>query len=118
MDSESQELVDELTYSWLEMHKKSALNYLVLAALSEKGLWTKDLETQINELTGWMVHERALYRLLQRLEKQGMIAFETQAAKRTGAERKIYQLTSEGEALLSQIEGELRYLRRVVSESN
>ena len=111
MNSSSQELVDELAYSWLEMHKKSALSYLVLDALSDNALWVKDLEKWIGEKSGWTVHERALYRLLQRLEKQGVIAFKTQAVKRTGAERKVYEITGEGETLLRMIKNELRYLR-------
>ena len=107
----SQELVDELAYSWLEMHKKSALTHLVLKALSEHELWSKDLEAWLNQKTGWDIHERALYRILQRLEKQGVIVHTAVSAERTGAERKVYTITDEGKALLAMIKRELVYLK-------
>jgi len=113
MDGSSQELVDELAYSWLEMHKKSALTYLVLTAISEHELWAKDLEAWIDEKSGWSIHERALYRILQRLEIQGVIVHKAEAAQRTGANRKVYTVTSEGKALLASIKSELEYLKAV-----
>ena len=110
MDGGSSELVDELAYSWLEMHKKSALTYLVLVALSEQEMWAKDLEKWINELTDWSINERALYRVLRRLEQQGVIVFRTEPVKRSGAERKIFATTDEGRSLLNVIRNELQYL--------
>jgi DNA-binding PadR family transcriptional regulator len=113
MDASSGELVDELTYSWLEMHKKSALTYLVLVALSEQELWAKDLEKWINTVTDWSINEHALYRVLRRLEQQGVIIFRTEPVKRSGAERKIFATTDEGRSLLKQIRNELQYLTNV-----
>jgi DNA-binding PadR family transcriptional regulator len=113
MDNSSQELVDELAFSWLEMHKKSALTYLVLVALSSRALWAKGLEAWIAEKSGWSIHERALYRILQRLEKQGVIIYKAEAAERTGADRKVYTITAEGEELLASIKNELQYLKHL-----
>jgi len=50
--SVNQELVDEQAYSWTEMHKKSALSYLVLAALQKQPMWSKELEKYITNTTG------------------------------------------------------------------
>ncbi len=111
MDKDSQELVDEHAYSWLEMHKKSALSYLVLEALSESPMWAGEMTTWINQKTKWGIDERGLYRVLRRLSKQGTITFESIEAERTGAERKVYRLSDEGTALLSSIRDSLSYLK-------
>ncbi len=115
MDDESKELVDEQAYSWLEMHKKSAVSYLVLEALSEKKMWSKELVDWITKRTAWTITEKGLYRVLRRMQKQGSIIFDSQAAARTGAERKIYQMTTEGTALLQAMRKELGYLERQMS---
>ena len=111
MNDESQELIDEQAYSWLEMHKKSALSYLVLNALEEKEMWSKDLESWILQKTGWTITEKGLYRVLRRMHKQGNVAFKSEAAARTGAERKVYRMTPEGKVLLRTIHKELTYLK-------
>ncbi len=114
MNDESQELVDEQAYSWLEMHKKSALSsYLVLHALENKTMWSKDLTQWITHTTGWTITEKGLYRMLRRMQKQGSIVFSSEAAARTGAERKVYRMTPEGRGLLRAMQNELSYLEKV-----
>ncbi len=111
MDSGAQELIDELAYAWLEMHKKSGLTYLVLHALSEREQWAKSLEQWLHSHVDWDIHERALYRTLQRLESQGLIVHTTVSVARTGADRKVYGLTPVGEAFLRAIRSETEYLK-------
>ncbi len=106
----NQDLVDEQVYSWTEMHKKSAVSFLVLAALDTKNMWSKDIKNWIREKTGWEMSERSLYRVLRRMEKQGSIEFTSEAAARTGAERKVFTITPEGLAILNAIRAELIYL--------
>lgn len=116
MNDELQELVDEQAYSWLEMHKKSALAYLVLCALDKDAMWSKDLALWITKMTDWAITERSLYRVLRRMQKQGSIAFSSETAARTGAERKVYRMTPEGKALLLTMRSELSYLRKVYNQ--
>lgn len=111
--SVNQELVDEQAYSWTEMHKKSALSYLILAALKKQPMWSKELEEYIVSITGWSISERALYRVLNRMHKQGSIEFTTESAERTGADRKVYDISAEGKALLAAMHNELTYLAKV-----
>ena len=113
MTDESRELIDEQSYSWLEMHKKSALSFLVLSALEKEPMWSKDLTQWITRTTGWTITEKGLYRVLRRMQKQGNIIFSLEAAARTGAERKVYQVTPEGKALLVIMRGELAYIEKV-----
>ena len=110
MADELQELVEEQAYSWLEVHKKSALSYLVLTALQKEHMWSKDLGDWISQKTDWTVTEKGLYRLLRRMQKQGSIVFTSEPAARTGAERKVFKITAEGEALLRAMQKELAYL--------
>ncbi|MCA9329265.1 PadR family transcriptional regulator [Candidatus Saccharibacteria bacterium] len=113
MSAVNQELVDEQAYSWTEMHKKSALSYLILAALQKQPMWSKELEKHIVTVTGWSISERALYRVLSRMHKQGSIEFTAESAERTGADRKVYAISPEGKALLAAMQDELLYLAKV-----
>lgn len=113
MTAINQELVDEQAYSWTEMHKKSALSYLILIALQKQSMWSKELEQYITSTASWGISERALYRVLNRMQKQGSIEYKAEAAERTGAERKVYAISPEGEALLAAIKGELTYLTKI-----
>lgn len=108
------ELVDELVHSWLEVHKKSALSYLILRLLKAEKLWSKDIEMRLRELTGWKLTEKSLYRTLRRMKQQGTIEFESVEAERTGATRKVYSLTPEGEEVLKQMKQHLSYVGKVV----
>ncbi|MFZ1249154.1 MAG: PadR family transcriptional regulator [Candidatus Saccharimonadales bacterium] len=110
MDEPSQELVDEQVYNWVEMHKKSALSFLVLLCLENNTLWSRDIEKYIRQHTGWTVTERGLYRVLSRLQRQGSIEFVAMPTVRTGAERKMYTITTEGRALLVAMKQTLQYL--------
>lgn len=110
----NQDLVDEQVYSWTEMYKKSAISFLVLAALATKNMWSKDIGGWIRQTSGWEMSERSLYRVLRRMEKQGSIEFTTEPVARTGAERKVFALTSEGEAILNSVRKELSYLLKAL----
>lgn len=109
----NQDLVEEQAYSWTEMHKKSALSYIILTALTKQPMWSKELEHFVVETTGWSISERALYRVLNRMQKQGSIDFSAEAAERTGAERKVYSLSPEGKVLYSALRNELSYLAKL-----
>lgn len=113
MTTHNQDLVDEQIYSWTEMHKKSALSYLILTALNSSQMWSKEIEQYIAKSTKWSISERALYRVLNRMHKQGSIEYSSTPAERTGADRKVYTITPEGNALLAAMKGELNYLTQI-----
>lgn len=113
MTTLNQDLVDEQIYSWTEMYKKSALSYLILTALNSHQMWSKEIEQYIATNTKWSISERALYRVLNRMHKQGSIEYSSTPAERTGADRKVYTITSEGSALLAAMKSELDYLAKV-----
>jgi DNA-binding PadR family transcriptional regulator len=113
MDDANQEILEEYVSSWVEMHKKSALQFVILYILSVEPLWAKDVQARVAVMTDWQITERGLYRLLQRMEKQGLLEHVKQDAPKTGADRKIYRLTHLGESLLHEMSGELQYLDKL-----
>jgi PadR family transcriptional regulator PadR len=116
MDDALKELVEEQAYSWLEVHKKSALMYVVLRGLSLRAMWSKQLTDWVVAQTGWSISERGLYRVLQRMERQGVIEFTATGAERTGADRKVYRTTEAGELLLQYLNRELAYLAKLPAQ--
>lgn len=110
MITAEQELVEEQAYAWIENHKKSAISYLILKALSTKSMWSKEIENWLKQISGWDISERGLYRVISRMQKQGNIEFTSIPAKRTGADRKVYSLTPQGVALMISIQDELKYI--------
>lgn len=111
MITAEQELVEEQAHAWVENHKKSALSYLILEALSTRSMWSKDIEKWVTSKSGWDISERGFYRVLSRMQKQGSIEYAVVSAERTGADRKEYSLTPEGSALLETIRDELKYIK-------
>ncbi len=114
MNTADQELVDEQIYSWTEMHKKSAVSFLILSALKTKNMWSKELVKWVQSTAGWELTEHSLYRILRRMQKQGTIQqLHVESVAGTGAERKIYALTTEGKAILAGMKQELSYLEKL-----
>jgi PadR family transcriptional regulator PadR len=110
MNEEQTELIDEQVYSWLEVHKKSALSYVILSALSKREMWSQELTEWIIDKTGWSVTEKGLYRLLRRMQQADTIDFRQITAKRTGAKRNVFFITPNGKLVLSKIVEQLKYL--------
>ena len=110
MSDEQTEFIDEQVYSWLEVHKKSALSYVILSALSKREMWSQELTEWIFNKTGWSVTEKGLHRLLRRMQQADTIDFKQIAAKRTGAKRKVFCITPNGKLVLGKIQEQLQYL--------
>mgnify|MGYP003403000344 CR=1 FL=1 len=114
MDNSSNELVEELAFSWLEMHKKSALSFLVLSTLKNEELWSLEIRNSIIESTGWTISDRAFYKLLKRMNSQGVIEHKLIAGKNTGSDRKVYKLTHLGIQLLKLQKESIDYLSKIL----
>jgi len=107
-----QALVD----SWAEVHKRSAVNQLVLTALERRPQWSGELLAFIGEVTegNWEVDPRSLYRALRRLEHAGLVTHHEIAATGTGAHRKVYEITDMGRRVLHRyVDTVLSYQRHV-----
>ncbi len=105
MIDEEDELLNELTTSWQQNYKKSLVTVLILKSLEVKPLWSKGILDRIEDLSETKVSldEKSLYRALRRLEKTGLISHESEQVKKTGAKRKIYEVSEFGVKFLQSI---------------
>lgn len=111
MGNINSEYVEELNDSWLNMFKKSTLIYLVLDSISKKDNWSEEILNRIARVTKWDISPKSIYRTLNRLEKQGLITHELAEGHKTGAKKKLFVLTPEGEAVLGFIKNEIAKLQ-------
>lgn len=105
MKNETEEWLDELVHSWIEVYKKSITTLELLRAVAELApASANNIGERFTQATGWSLTERGLYRTLRRLTSFGLLHVEEVAVARTGAKRKDYSLTSIGSAYLRRIE--------------
>lgn len=116
LDGFEQAIVDQ----WSEIHKRSAVAYLIMLGLKHRPSWSAELLQFIDDATGghWGVDERSLYRALRRLEKTELVTHGEVAAAGTGAKRKVFQLTASGLRVLERYtRTTLAYQRRLADGS-
>ena len=112
MLGEQEEFAAEIVERWVETHKKSMTTLAILVALGSRPMWSKELEQWLAETTGWELTERGLHRILQRMTALGVICYETTNSPKSGADRKVYEITEFGSAIASSIKDDgLAYLR-------
>lgn len=116
---ESEEFQEELVYRWDEVHKKSMVTLLIMLALVERNMWSKELEEWLKRVADWELNERSLHRTLKRMAGLGLIRYEEVNAAKTGANRKVYMLTGGGRLFLKEIRhSSLSYLSSKDFSSN
>ena len=98
--SEIEELQAELVDKWDELHKKSMVSLLIMLALFESPMWSKELEEWLKNVAGWELNERSLHRTLKRMAALGLISFTEVDAPKTGASRKVFELSDLGVSFL------------------
>jgi DNA-binding PadR family transcriptional regulator len=105
MHGELEEYLNELAYNWSETFKKSMATYVILSILAKESSWSKEIHKAIKSVTNskLSLDEKSLHRSLRRLEKYGLINHEKRGGKKTGAERKVYSITEDGQKFLDLI---------------
>ena len=102
--SEADEFLDDLV-----VYKKSATTVFLLRIISkEEELSTAQILTRLSEVSGWSFTGRGLYRTLQRLVSNYLLAVDTRPGVRSGLQRKVFTVTDFGRAYLARIEAEYR----------
>lgn len=76
---------------------------LILTALKNKPMWSKELETWLSRVAGWELNERSLHRSLKRMADLGLITYKELGVPKTGANRKVYEVTKLGLGFLQQV---------------
>ena len=100
---EQQELQAEIIARWTEVHKKSMVMFLIMLALTEQAMWSKELQEWLVKVANWEVSERGLHRTLKRMNHLDLIEHIEVAVPRTGMKRKDYSLTEFGASTLKEM---------------
>ena len=96
MLDEQEELSEEIIERWVETHKKSMTMFAVMVGLSTGPMWSKELLVWLKNVMEWDITERGLHRVLQRMTHLGLIAYRSADSPKSGADRKVYQVTTFG----------------------
>lgn len=115
---ESDEWLDELIRRWNEMFKKSMTSLVLLRLIGDRDdVEVADLQTRLTATTGWTLTERGLYRALQRLAADGLLAVHPVPAPRTGAKRNTFRLTPLGMEFIAAIAHQHHALLAAIPDS-
>jgi len=98
---------EELTSNIKSQMRKGMLEYCILLVLKNRRHYTSDIIDRMRR-AGLIVVEGTLYTLLNRLRKEGKLAYEWEESPK-GPPRKYYKITPEGE-------GNLRYMSEAWDE--
>ena len=82
--------------------RKGMLEYCILLLLKRQAAYASDIIQQLKEAE-LLVVEGALYPLLTRLKKDGLLAYEWQESTQ-GPPRKYYSLTPDGRQFLEELD--------------
>lgn len=93
--------------------KSGTLDLALLAALEDRPRYGLEILKYVNEQSGGLfdLREGSLYPALTRLVKAGWIEADWQPSDKGGAPRKVYKLTDDGAAALTEKRQEWRTLR-------
>jgi PadR family transcriptional regulator PadR len=94
--------------------RKGVLVYCVLLLLKDGKVYTSELISSLRRAE-LIVVEGTLYPLLNRLAKDGLLAYEWQESEQ-GPPRKYYWLTDEGKALLKELKTNYHKLHASISK--
>jgi len=93
--------------------RKGMLTYCVLLLLKDGKVYTSEIIRALHQAE-LIVVEGTLYPLLNRLAKDGILAYEWQESEQ-GPPRKYYWLTDEGQRVLEELQDAYRKLHASIS---
>ncbi|MDR3129851.1 MAG: PadR family transcriptional regulator [Tannerellaceae bacterium] len=94
--------------------RKGTLEYCVLLLLRGEEAYTSDIVKKLQEAE-LIVVEGTLYPLLTRLKNGGLLAYQWVESNQ-GPPRKYYRLTSEGEAILQELDAAWKALNEAIEK--
>jgi DNA-binding PadR family transcriptional regulator len=103
MSHKSQGEVGELLNKWEEAYKKGLLSFWLLLLLYERPSYAYELGAAVSEVSQGTVtaDDKSIYRALNRFQSLGLVQSELKLSK-VGPQRRYYQLTEKGMALLTE----------------
>ncbi|HLO18589.1 MAG TPA: PadR family transcriptional regulator [Anaerolineales bacterium] len=95
--------IGELLNKWEETYKKGLLSFWILLLLYERPSYPYEMSAEVAKISQGTisVDDNSIYRALNRFEAVGIVKSELQQSS-TGPQRRYYDLTNTGKALLSE----------------
>lgn len=102
LTSEEHRLVEYACKTWADGHVKASLAVFAMLALSIRPQWVGDLQDSLWEISGKGMRPDAntLHRMMRRLDRLGLVRCVRHESGGPGAARKVFALTTVGEAAL------------------
>ena len=100
----SDRTIDRLVADWDEVYKKGQLSLWVLLAVYDGKKYAAQISQFMSEATNgeFEVKEQSLYRALRRFDDMGLVQITLEESPNSGPNRKYYQLTATGEAVVGR----------------
>ena len=95
--------ISDLLTKWEETYKKGLLSFWILLLLYERPSYPYEMSTEVTKISQGTisVDDNSIYRALNRFESVGIVRSELQQSS-TGPQRRYYNLTNRGKALLTE----------------
>jgi len=95
--------IGDLLNKWEETYKKGLLSFWILLLLYERSSYPYEMSAEVAKISQGTisVDDNSIYRALNRFEAVGIVKSELQQSN-TGPQRRYYNLTNKGKALLTE----------------
>ena len=93
---------EQLFNNWTTQMRKGLLQLCVLKAMSGQRLYGYDIVRQLRKIEGLVISEGTIYPILSRFKRDGLVRTSLEESSE-GPARKYYQLTNQGQKLLTRM---------------
>ena len=90
--------------NWTNQLRKGVLELCILNDIRNRKMYGYEIVRRLREIEGLIISEGAIYPILSRLKRQGLVETSIKESP-DGPARKYYKLTKQGEAMVSQMNG-------------
>ena len=94
---------NNLLEKWERNFKKGLLSFWMLMAIAEEPVYAYEMREKIADLSGGSIEadENSIYRALRRFAQNGLVKSRMRASEK-GPDRRYFELSAKGEALLGE----------------
>ena len=91
---------DKFFDNWTNQLRKGMLELCILNDIRNRKMYGYEIVRRLRRIEGLIISEGAIYPILSRLKRQGLVATSIQESS-SGPARKYYKLTQRGEEMVS-----------------
>jgi PadR family transcriptional regulator PadR len=88
--------------NWTNQLRKGVLELCILNDIRNRKMYGYEIVRRLRKIDGLIISEGAIYPILSRLRRQGLVETSIQESAE-GPARKYYKLTKEGEEMVAQM---------------